>query len=42
VLLEGQAPEWMALAKLAALSLVVALAGYALFYKLKRGLADVL
>lgn len=40
ILLEGQAPAWVAMAKLWALSLVVFLAGHAWFYKLKRSFAD--
>jgi len=42
VLVEGHAPEWLALAKLTALALVAFIGGFALFHKLKRGLADVL
>lgn len=42
VLLEGHAPEWMALAKLLLLGLAMTVAGWALFHKLKRGLPDVL
>ena len=42
ILVEGHAPEWVPLAKLAALGLLFSLGGFALFHKLKRGLADVL
>lgn len=42
VLVEGHAPEWIPLAKLALAGLVCSLTGFALFHKLKRGLADVL
>lgn len=42
ILVEGHPPEWIALAKFAALALVTFWLGYAVFHKLRRGLADVL
>ena len=42
MLVEGHAPEWIALAKLTLAGLAASLGGFALFHKLKRGLADVL
>jgi lipopolysaccharide transport system permease protein len=41
-LLQGQAPDSLALAKLVALSLVIFFAGHAFFYKLRKNFADVL
>jgi len=40
ILLEGSAPEWASLGKLAGASAVVFLAGHAWFYKLRRSFAD--
>jgi lipopolysaccharide transport system permease protein len=42
VLVEGRAPEFLALAKLSALGLVCLIGGFAIFHRLKRGLAGVL
>jgi lipopolysaccharide transport system permease protein len=42
VLLEGLGPDWPAVARLAALSAVVYVGGFAWFYKLRRSFADLL
>jgi lipopolysaccharide transport system permease protein len=42
VMVEGHAPEWLALAKLTALGAALTVAGYAIFHKLKKGFADAL
>lgn len=42
VFLEGRAPEWIPLAKLAAVSIVVFFGGHALFYRLRRRFADII
>jgi len=41
-LLQGQAPDALALAKLVVLSLILFFAGHAFFYKLRKNFADVL
>ncbi len=42
IFLEAAAPDWRSLVKLAALSVMVFLAGHAWFYKLRRSFADLL
>ena len=42
ILIEGANPEWRALAKLFALSLVTFYAGFAVFHRARKGFADVL
>jgi lipopolysaccharide transport system permease protein len=42
IFLENHAPEWLPLAKLWAVALVVFLLGYAWFYKLRKNFADVI
>jgi ABC-type polysaccharide/polyol phosphate export permease len=42
IFLEATDPNWRALAKLAALSVVVFLGGHAWFYKLRKSFADLL
>jgi lipopolysaccharide transport system permease protein len=41
ILIDGHAPDWTSLAKLAAVSAFVFFAGYAWFYKLRKSFADV-
>jgi len=42
IFIEGTAPEWAALGKLYAVSVVIFYAGFAIFRRARRGFADVL